>query len=98
MLDFPAPVGPTSATVFPAGTSNEIPRSTGSSGLYVKWTFSRATRPSMSSASIASSASRTSGTASATANTRSPDTIACSIMLRFSESERIGSKKRSMSR
>ena len=76
MLVLPAPVGPTRATVCPGCASSEMSHSTGSSGLYAKWTCSNATRPWIGGSSIAPGASVTSGLVSTKSKMRSAPAIA----------------------
>ena len=66
MVDLPAPVWPTRATVVPAGTSRSSPRSTSAPRRYAKRTPSKRTCPVIEDRSCAPGLSATSGCWSST--------------------------------
>jgi hypothetical protein len=61
MVDFPAPVGPTSANVSPSAIERSTCSSTSASGEYPKVTSWSVILPSMGGSSVASGFSRTDG-------------------------------------
>ena len=68
IVDFPAPEGPTMATVFPAGTVKLTPLRMVRSGSYENTTFSKRTSPPLTDRSGASGLSFTSGATFSTSN------------------------------
>ena len=76
MVVLPAPVGPTSATVWPGSATRSTPCSTGVCGSYAKLTPDSSTRPDVTSSVRASLASRTRGSSSSSSKMRSAPAIA----------------------
>ena len=78
----PAPVGPTMATVLPAGTSQLQSWMTGCSGSYPKRTWRNDTSPRMCSAGAGSAGSAGSSASARKSNTRSAAAaMVCSCVL-----------------
>jgi hypothetical protein len=77
MVDLPAPDGPTMATILPAGTSKSRPFRIGRAGSYAKCTFSKRTRPSLTTSGLASGASVISGSRLSNSNMASMSISPC---------------------
>ena len=96
MLVLPAPVAPTIATLVPAGILKLTPLSTGSFGLYAKWTSLNSISPTTLPNVLGLAGSTTVGCSSSSMNTRSAAAIAACMMLYFSAMSRIGWKAMSV--
>ena len=91
----PAPVAPTSATLWPGSTVKSISDKTGGPSPYANDTPSKPTRPSTAAGRTASFGLSTSGFVSSRPKMRSEAAIAACSTLNFSERSEIGRQKRS---